>query len=116
MSDKVKAALLAAFGPGRFQAYGSLQSRVLREEETVEAYLSDIKRLILLTGVVAIPKQWVECAFTQGLPSNFREQLAAQADVEKMSAHKMMLREKGMRVTERQVWVSWYVLLVQEGM
>ena len=61
--EKVKAALLAAFGPGRFQAYGSLQSRVLREEETVEAYLSDIKRLILLTGVAAIPKQWVECAF-----------------------------------------------------
>ena len=39
----------------------------------------------------------------QGLPSNFREQLAAQADVEKMSVHKMMLRVKGMRGTERKV-------------
>ena len=50
-----------------------------------------------------MPKQRVECAFMQGLPSNFKEQLTAQADVEKMTVHKMMLRMKGMRGTERQV-------------
>ena len=46
--EKMKAALLSAFGMNCYAAYDQLQRSVLQDGETVDVYLADLRRLVTL--------------------------------------------------------------------
>ena len=96
--DKLKAALLEAFGTNSFAAYEQLQQRSLREGETVDVYLSDIRRLVVLMGQKDADPL-IKCAFMAGLPTAISVQLKSMAAVEKLDLSSLISRTRMMLST-----------------
>lgn len=93
--QKCKNELLAAFGANCFDAYDQFRGRVLQEEETVDTYLSDLKRLASLIGVsLSAAQPFIKCAFLSGLPPNVADQLKAAAEVEKLGLDGLAARAR----------------------
>lgn len=91
---RLKAALTAAFCPSPFSAYDQLRRRTLQPGESPDVYLSDIRRLILLTGCEDAPEEWVRCAFVGGLPTEARSQLTAMVNVMTMAVGDLVARAR----------------------
>lgn len=98
--DKLKAALLEAFGVNSYAAYELLQHRVLQEGETVDVYLADLKRLVVLMGLTLTNAEpLLKCAFMAGLPSDIAVQLKSVAAVEKLDLTALITRARMMLST-----------------
>ena len=93
--DKLKAALLKAFSLNSFSAFESLVSRSLRHDESVDVYLSDIRRLAKLV-TPAVDEAIIRCAFVRGLPESIRMQLQALSSIEKMAMSEVVERSRAM--------------------
>jgi len=72
--DRIENALLSAFAMNKFQAYEALQRRKWKgEAETVDVYLSDIRKLAKLAGIN--DEEMIRCAFVVGFPAEISAQL-----------------------------------------
>ena len=92
---KSKQAILSAFGVNCYDAYDQFQRRVLLEEETVDVYLSDLRRLALLIGLkVDSSEALIRCAFVNGLPAEVACQLKSVAEVEKLELTGLVARAR----------------------
>ena len=92
---KMKAALLSAFGVNCYVAYEQLQRRVLQENEPVDVYLADLRRLVSLMGQGAA-EPLLKCAFMAGLPPDVSIQLKSVAAVEKLGLGDLIARARMM--------------------
>jgi len=100
--QRSKAELLSAFGANCFDAYDRFRERVLQDDETVDVYLSDLKRLISLVGVnVTAAQPLIKCAFIAGLPVDVAKQLKSAAEVEKMGIDALVSRTRLVLSTTR---------------
>ena len=90
---KMKAALLSAFGVNCYVAYEQLQRRVLQENEPVDVYLADLRRLVSLMGQGAA-EPLLKCAFMAGLPPDVSIQLKYVAAVEKLGLGDLIARAR----------------------
>lgn len=73
-AGKIEAALLTAFAMNKFQAYEALQRRRWKgESETVDEYLSDLRKLARLAGIK--DEEMIRCAFVVGFPAEISAQL-----------------------------------------
>ena len=95
---KMKAGLLSAFGMNCYAAYEQLQRRVLRDGETVDVYVADLRRLVALMGHESA-EPLVKCAFMAGLPSDVSIQLKSTAAVEKLGLDGLVTRVRVMLST-----------------
>lgn len=83
--EQVKKGILTAFGVDCYVAYEQFQNRVLQEGESVDVFLSDLKRLVLLIGLKAeVAEPMIKCAFIAGLPVDVKTQLKSVAEVENL--------------------------------
>ena len=73
--EAIEATLIAAFAQDKFGAYDLVRARMWSEGEPVDVFLSDIRRLADLAGIVS--EQMVRCAFICGLPRDVSNQLRA---------------------------------------
>ena len=83
--NDVNAALTAAFGMSAEIAHSRFSSRVLRGDESVEAFAADLKRLLKLTGeeVKDDGKNKVVIGqFIAGLPSQYARELRMSGQTE----------------------------------
>jgi hypothetical protein len=96
--EKLKAALLLAFGVNCYSAYEQLQKRVLQDGESADVYLADIRRLVALIGQTDADPI-VKCAFMAGLPVDIGLQLKAMASVEALSVSELVTRARMMLST-----------------
>ena len=99
--SRLKFQLVQAFGQDCFAAYEMLQRRVLGENETVDVYVTDIKRLVALMGQSA-PDPLIKCAFVAGLPVDVATQLKALAAVESMTLPELTCRARMIMSTRNQ--------------
>ena len=90
---KLKKELMTAFSMNCYSAYGLLRERVLEDGETVDVYLSDLKRLVSAIGQKQ-PGPLLKCAFMSGLPLEVANQLKATAAVEDMSLDDIVTRAR----------------------
>lgn len=71
----IEAALVLAFGIDKFQAYEEFRTRIRRPKESVDVYLSDLRRL---AGLAGFRSDDLLCsAFVVGLPRSVSAQLRA---------------------------------------
>lgn len=94
----MKASLLRAFGMNCFSAYEELQRRVFREGETVDVYLADLRRLVVLMGQTSA-EPLLKCAFIAGLPADICVQLKSMAAVESLELSELVSRARMMLST-----------------
>ena len=71
----VKTALVSAFASDGFIAFEEFVGRKLRDGESVDVYLSDLRRLAALIG--GLPEKALMFAFVAGLPDNTHRLLRA---------------------------------------
>jgi hypothetical protein len=96
--DKMKAALLSAFGVNCYAAYEMLQRRVLQDGETVDVFLADLRRLVTLIGQGSA-EPLLKCSFVAGRPSDVSVQLKSMAAVEKLGLDGLISRARVMLST-----------------
>ena len=99
-NEKLQAGLLLAFGVNCYLAYDQLQQRVLEEGETVDVYLADMRRLVILIGQ-SNAEPLIKCAFMAGLPSTLSIQLKSVAAVEKLGLRDLVTRVRVMLSTQK---------------
>ena len=93
--EKVKKGILTAFGVDCYAAYEEFRNRVLREGESVDVFLSDLKRLAMLIGVEAnAAKPIVKCAFVAVLPVDVKSQLKSAVELEKLELNAVATRAR----------------------
>ena len=81
---KLKIALTGAFSLNSYAAYEAFVSRRYVRGESVDVYLSELRRLArLVTSVV--DDSWIKCAFVTGLHDETKRQLKAASSVEAMT-------------------------------
>jgi len=78
---KLKQALLSSFSADASTAYEELRNRHLRNNESVDIYLADIKRLARLIDP-AISDRFLGVAFLAGLPSQIKKQIQSSSTCE----------------------------------
>ena len=93
---KVKAALLRAFAVDRFQAYDEYIGRKLRQGESVDVYLADLRRLASLFGGVSDTA--LGCGFVAGLPETVRHALRAGSRMETLELTELVERARAVMV------------------
>jgi hypothetical protein len=86
---EIKKALLAAFSPDCFEAFGQLISRRLGEDESVDVYVQDVARLASL-----VSGELLKCAVVQGLPEEARKQLRSACELTEMSLQSIVARAR----------------------
>ena len=91
---RIKDALLTAFAADKFTAYDQFISRRLRIGESVDVYLSELKRLALLFG--GIPETGLICAFVAGLPDSVRQTLRAGTRIESLTLTEVLGRARAL--------------------
>ena len=94
--DRLKGNLTAAFSIGSLDAYNELMSRRLRPGEGVDELVSDLKRLIGLTGCTEMPVSLLKCAFMVALPAGTRSQLQASTRLEQLSMDELLQRARSL--------------------
>ena len=96
--DKIKAALTSAFAVDKFIAYEQFVGRKLRDSESVNVYLADLRRLAELFG--GIPEAGLSCAFVAGLPDSARHVLRAGSRLEELDIHQIVTRARAVLAEE----------------
>lgn len=91
--DMMKMELLQAFGTNNFHSYELLVKRVYRSGETVDVYISDLRRLVSLIGQKD-PEPLLRCAFVAGLPTGIAMQLKSIVAVEKLCLADLVARAR----------------------
>lgn len=91
-AGKVKTALKFAFGLDSFTAYEKFIKRQIREGESVDVYLADLKRLSSLFG--CSNEKLMTCAFITGLPDSVKQSLRAGARIESMGLSQVVERAR----------------------
>ncbi|KFD47059.1 hypothetical protein M513_12047 [Trichuris suis] len=81
--EKVKEALLAAFSMEPLEACDNFSSRKLRNGETPDVFLSELRKLASLFG--GISEKGMMCAFISGLPGSVRQILRASLRLQELS-------------------------------
>ena len=77
----LETALLNAFSMNAFQAYEELRKRVWSDNEPVDVFLADLKRLARLANISDV--NVIQCAFIVGLPPIVSGQMRASAQISK---------------------------------
>ncbi|KAK4307617.1 hypothetical protein Pmani_020637 [Petrolisthes manimaculis] len=95
---KIKAALISAFAADKFVAYEQFVNRRLREGESVDVYLADLRRLAELFG--GMTDLGLSCAFVAGLPESARRILRAGSRLENMDISQLLNRTQAVLVDE----------------
>lgn len=110
-ASRIKEALRTAFAADKFTAYDQFISRRLRAGESVDVYLSELKRLALLFG--GIPDTGLICAFVAGLPDSVRQTMRAGTRIESLTLSEVLGRARALladdcdtaaAVQTRQTW------------
>ena len=96
-AEAVKRALKCAFGLDSFSAYEKFTRCHIKEGESVDVYLADLKRLGSLFG--CSDEKLVSCAFVAGLPDHVKQALRAGARIESMGLGQILERAR-MLLTE----------------
>jgi len=89
----LKEALQQAFGMNAFMAYEKLQRQVYVNGESVDAYLSDIKRLVVLMGQKS-NDPLRKCAFVVGLPQDIAVRLKTIVAIDRLSVEELASRAR----------------------
>ena len=95
---QIKAALTSAFAVDKFVAYGQFVTRRLRDGESVDVYLADLRRLAALFG--GIPDAGLGCAFVAGLPASVSRILRAGSRLETMDITAILNRARAVLAEE----------------
>ncbi len=96
--DKVKKALLSAFATDQFCASEQFIARTLKDGESVDVYLADLRRLAALFG--GIPDPGLACVFVAGLPEEARRTLRGSSRIESMDIVQILCRARAVLVEE----------------
>lgn len=96
--EKIKAALISAFAADKFVAYEQFVARRLREGESVDVYLADLRRLAELFG--GTTDSVLSCAFVAGLPESARHILRAGSRLENMDICQLLNRARAVLADE----------------
>ena len=91
---KMKEKLVKTFCMNRFDAFARLKVRQLQPGESADSLLTDLKRLLRLSGLKEIPKELLECCFIEALPEAVQLQLKAATNVEKMTVNQLLSKAK----------------------
>lgn len=91
-ADKVKKALLAAFAADPYVAYDQFVNRRLREGESPDVYLAELRRLATLFG--GMTDKGLACAFVSGLPEEIRQLLRAGSRMEDLDLNQILTRTR----------------------
>lgn len=94
----IKEALISAFAADGFMAYEQFMARTLRQGETVDVYLADLRRLAALIG--GLPDRALTYAFVAGLPESTRSLLRAGCRMETMNLQQTLTRARAVLVEE----------------
>lgn len=97
-ASRIKAALCTAFAADKFTAYDQFVSRRLGPGESVDVFLSDLRRLALLFG--GLSDAGLICAFVAGLPESVRHTLRAGSRVESLSLTEVLGRARALLADE----------------
>ena len=81
---KLKAVLTDAFSLNAYSAYEAFVSRRYIVGETVDVYLSELRRLARLV-CATVDDSWIKCAFVAGLPDGLKRQLKAASSMENIT-------------------------------
>lgn len=82
--EQLTEALRKAFSVNRFTAFNQFIDRRLLPGESVDVFVSDLKRLAKLVGG-DVPSSWIQCALIRGLPVDMQLQLKAACKLDKMN-------------------------------
>uniref|UniRef100_A0A5S6QBA8 CCHC-type domain-containing protein n=1 Tax=Trichuris muris TaxID=70415 RepID=A0A5S6QBA8_TRIMR len=94
---KVKERLLAAFAPDPLTAFREFKARRLRDGETPDAFLAELRRLALLAS--RVPDKILASAFIDGLPERVQEMMRSGTLVENFSLDELLARARAMLAT-----------------
>jgi hypothetical protein len=81
----LRASLTKSFSLNQFRAFEEFTMRRYLPNESVDVFLSDLKKLAGLVCDVTANEQWVKCAFVNGLNEETKKQLIAACELETMS-------------------------------
>ena len=81
--DKIQRCLLEAFSLNAFQAYDNFRRRSWMDNEPVDVFLSELRKLARLAGVES--DDLLRCAFVVGLPSDVSSNLRASVNIKSTS-------------------------------
>lgn len=95
---KIKEALILAFAADKFVAYEQFVSRRLRDGESIDVYLADLRRLAELFG--GMTDGGLSCAFVAGLPETARHILRAGSRMESMDINQLLNRARAVLADE----------------
>ena len=97
-ANKIKEVLCTAFAADKFTAYDQFISRKLRGGESVDVFLSDLRRLAQLFG--GLSETGLTCAFVAGLPEGARHTLRAGTRVESLTLCEALSRARALLADE----------------
>uniref|UniRef100_A0A5S6R3I8 CCHC-type domain-containing protein n=1 Tax=Trichuris muris TaxID=70415 RepID=A0A5S6R3I8_TRIMR len=96
---KVKAALLAALAMDPFAAYDEFSCRKLRNGESPDVFLADLRRLASVFS--GVPEKAMTCAFVAGLPESVRQLLRASSHLGELSLNQIFVQARAVLSDER---------------
>lgn len=91
-TEKVKEALVSAFAIDPFMAYEQFAARKLRNGESPDVFLAELRRLASLFG--GMSDKGLACAFVAGLPENVRQLLRAGSRMESLDLSQILTRAR----------------------
>lgn len=94
--ESLKAELCKAFSIDSFTSYEQLKNRMLSENESVDVYLADIRRLVALMGQTTNGDPLIRCAFVSGLPADVAMQLKSTVNVDKLQLAELVSKARAM--------------------
>lgn len=82
-ADKVERAMLDAFSLNEYNAYDQFRQRIWEAGESVDVFLTELRRLARLAGVES--EELMKKSFVVGLPSDISCQLRSNAQIHNMA-------------------------------
>jgi hypothetical protein len=98
---QLKAALMKSFSFNQFRAYEEFTMRKHLPYESVDVYLSELKKLASLVDGAENNEEWIKCAFVNGLREETKRQLVAVCELQKMSLEDVAGRARMLVSSER---------------
>ena len=99
--QKVKSALKRAFAADKFISYEMFIDRKLRDGESVDVYLAELKQLASLFG--GLSEDGLSCALMAGLPDAVKQMLRAGARMESLTLTEIVERVRAILREEQTV-------------
>jgi hypothetical protein len=101
-AGKLSQALTNAFSMNSCAAYEAFACRRYLTGESVDVYLSELRRLARLVHAT-ISDEWIKCAFIAGLPDDAKKQLQAASALDTMSLAAVVERARALIGLDRSV-------------